>query len=85
MLLSFFRLSLAIRNVWPQHMNFKAFAVHKFILERKQEDMKHLLKGAAVAAVVLVALMVINMFCNMHGIHLDQTATGATSAVNLIK
>ena len=57
------------------------FAVHKFILERKQEAMKHLLKGAAVAAVVLVALMVINMFCNMHGIHLDQTATGATSAV----
>ena len=57
------------------------FAVHKFILERKQEDMKHLLKGAAVAAVVLVALIVINMFCNMHDIHLDQTATGATSAV----
>lgn len=41
--------------------------------------MKHLLKGAAVAAVVLVALIVINMFCNMHDIHLDQT--GATSAV----
>lgn len=27
MLLSFFRLSLAIRNVWPQHMNFKVFSV----------------------------------------------------------
>ncbi len=27
MLLSFFRLSLAIRNVWTQHMNFKAFSV----------------------------------------------------------
>ncbi len=57
------------------------FAVHKFILERKQEDMKHLLKGAAVAAVVLVALMVTNMFCNMHDIHLDQRATGTISAV----
>ena len=57
------------------------FAVHKFISERKQEDMKHLLKGVAVAVVVLVALMVINMFCNMHDIHLDQTATGTTSAV----
>ena len=57
------------------------FAVNKLILERKQEAMKHLLKGAAVAAVVLVALIVINMFCNMHDIHLDQTATGATSAV----
>ena len=57
------------------------FAVHKFILERKQEDMKHLLKGAAVAAVVLVALMAINMLCNMYDIHLDQTATGTISAV----
>ena len=57
------------------------FAVNKFILERKQEDMKHLLKGAAVAAVILVALMIINMFCNMHDIHLDQTATGTISAV----
>nr|WP_305139798.1 hypothetical protein [uncultured Acetatifactor sp.] len=43
--------------------------------------MKYLLKGAAVAAVVLVALMAINMFCNMYDIHLDQTATGTTSAV----
>ena len=57
------------------------FAVNKFILERKQEAMRHLLKGAAVAAVVLVVLMVINMFCNMHNIHLDQTATGTISAV----
>ena len=43
--------------------------------------MKDFLKGAAVAAVVLVALMVINMFCNMHDIHLDQTATATVSAV----
>ena len=32
MLLSFFRLSLAIRNVWPQHMNFKAFSVLYMLL-----------------------------------------------------
>ena len=32
MLLSFFRLSLAIRNVWPQHMNFKAFCVLYMLL-----------------------------------------------------
>lgn len=55
--------------------------VNKFILERKQEAMKHLLKGAAVAAVVLIALMVISIFCNMHDIHLDQTATGTIAAV----
>ena len=43
--------------------------------------MKHLLKGAAVAAVVLIALMVINIFCNRNDIHLDQTSTGTVSAV----
>lgn len=32
MLLSFFRLSLAIRNVWPQHMNSKAFSVLYILL-----------------------------------------------------
>lgn len=32
MLLSFFRLSFAIRNVWPQHMNFKAFSVLYILL-----------------------------------------------------
>ena len=57
------------------------FAVNKYILERKQEAMKHLLKGAAVAAVVLIVLMAINIFCNMHDIHLDQTVTGTVSAV----
>ena len=35
--------------------------VNKFILERKQEAMRHLLKGAAVAAVVWIALMIINI------------------------
>lgn len=32
MLLSFLRLSLAIRNVWPQHMNFKAFSILYLLL-----------------------------------------------------
>ncbi|MCI8281789.1 MAG: GHKL domain-containing protein [Lachnospiraceae bacterium] len=32
MLLSFFRLSLAIRNVWPQHMNFKEFSILYILL-----------------------------------------------------
>ncbi len=32
MLLSFFRLSLAIRNVWPQHMSFKAFSILYILL-----------------------------------------------------
>lgn len=32
MLLSFFRLSLAIRNVWPLHMNFKAFGILYMLL-----------------------------------------------------
>ncbi len=32
MLLSFFRLSLAIRNVWTQHMNFKGFSVLYILL-----------------------------------------------------
>ena len=32
MLLSFFRLSLAIRNVWPRHMNFKAFSMLYILL-----------------------------------------------------
>lgn len=43
--------------------------------------MKHLLKGAAVAVVILIILMVMNVFCNMHDIHLDPSATGAVSAV----
>lgn len=43
--------------------------------------MKHLLKGTAVTAVVLLALLAINVFCNMRGIHLDSVATGTMSAV----
>ena len=44
-------------------------------------NMKHLLKGIIVGAAVLIVSMVINIFCNMHDIHLDQTATGTISAV----
>lgn len=57
------------------------FVVNKFIWERKWKVMKHLLKGVAVTAVILIVLIVINIFCNMHDIHLDQTVTGTASAV----
>lgn len=43
--------------------------------------MKNLLKGTAVTAVVLIVLMAINVFCNMHDIHLDAVVTGTVSAV----
>lgn len=43
--------------------------------------MKHLLKGAAVTAVVLIVSMIIHIFCNMHDIHLNQTVTSTVSAV----
>lgn len=43
--------------------------------------MNHLLKGAGVTAVILIVLMIINVFCNMHNINLDSTVTGTMSAV----
>ena len=43
--------------------------------------MKHLLKGAAVTAVVLIVLMAIHVFCNMKEIQLDIVVTGTMSAV----
>ena len=43
--------------------------------------MKHLLKGVAVTAVIMIVLMAIHIFCNMHGIDLDPLMTGPTSAV----
>lgn len=43
--------------------------------------MKHFFKGAAVTVAVLIVLMVINVFCNMHGINLDSVSTGTLSAV----
>lgn len=43
--------------------------------------MKLLLKGAAVTVVILIVLLVINVFCNMHDIHLDPSMTGTVSAI----
>lgn len=43
--------------------------------------MKHFLKGAAVTAIIMIALIAINVFCNMHDINLDPLMTGPTSAV----
>ncbi|MDE7351949.1 MAG: hypothetical protein K2O06_02715 [Acetatifactor sp.] len=43
--------------------------------------MKHLLKGAAVVAIVLIVSLAIHLFCNMHGIELDSTVTGTMSAI----
>lgn len=43
--------------------------------------MKHFLKAAAVTAVVLIVLLVINIICNMNGIELDSVMTGTVSAV----
>ena len=43
--------------------------------------MKHLLKGAAVTVTILIVLIGINMFCNMHNISLDSVSTGTVSAV----
>lgn len=43
--------------------------------------MKNLLKGVAVTVGVLIVLIVINVFCNMHGINLDPIMTGPMSAV----
>ena len=43
--------------------------------------MKHLLKGAAVLVVILIASMAIHMFCNMNGIELNTVVTSTTSAV----
>lgn len=43
--------------------------------------MKNLLKGVAITVVVLIVLMVINVFCNMHDINLDPIKTGPISAV----
>lgn len=44
--------------------------------------MKHFLKAVAVVAVVIIVNMIINIICNMRGIDLNSTATGAVSAVS---
>ena len=50
-------------------------------MERKQEVMKNFLKGAAVAVVTLIVLIVINVICNMNGHELDSVSTGAVASV----
>ena len=43
--------------------------------------MKKLLKGAAVAVVIMIVLIVINMICNMNGHELDSVSTGVAASV----
>lgn len=50
-------------------------------MEREQEVMKNFLKGAAVTAVVLIVLIVINVICNMNGHELDSVSTGTVASV----
>ena len=56
---------------------------NKFILERKQEIMKHFLKGTAVVVVVTIVMMIINIIiniiCNKNGIDLNSTAMSMLS------
>lgn len=44
--------------------------------------MKHLLKGAAVMAAVIIVSLIIHIICNTHGVDLNSTVTGAVSAVS---
>lgn len=43
--------------------------------------MKHILKGAAIMAVVIIVNMIINIIGNMNGVDLNSTATATVSAV----
>lgn len=43
--------------------------------------MKHLLKGAATTAIVLVISLVVHVVCNVNGISLYTPTTGTLSAV----
>ena len=43
--------------------------------------MKNFLKGAAVAVVTLIVLIVINVICNMNGHELDSVLTGTVASV----
>lgn len=44
--------------------------------------MKNFLKGVAVAAIVLIVNLILNIICNKQGINLDSTVTGTVSAVS---
>ncbi|MCI8530252.1 MAG: hypothetical protein HFH82_14045 [Lachnospiraceae bacterium] len=43
--------------------------------------MKHFLKGAAVAVVILIVLMAINIICSMNGIEFNSVCTGTVSGI----
>lgn len=46
--------------------------------------MKNFLKGVAVAAIVLIVNLILNIICNKQGINLDSTATGTVSAISAL-
>ena len=56
-------------------------SANKFILERKQEDMKRFIKGAVVVVAIWIVLVVINVICNMNGHELDSVPSGTMAAV----
>ncbi len=46
--------------------------------------MKHFVKAAAVMAIVIIVNMIVSIICNMRGIDLNSTVTGAVSAVSAV-
>ncbi len=57
------------------------FAVNKFIYGKEAGSYEEFLKGAAVAVVTLIVLIVINVICNMNGHELDSVLTGTVASV----
>lgn len=49
--------------------------------KRRQEVMRHFLKGAAVVVVVIIIDMIVHIVCNMHGIDLSSVPHSALSAL----
>lgn len=58
-------------------------AVNKSIMERKQEVMKHFIKGAVVVVGITIVMMIIhiiiNIVCSKNGIDLNSTAMSMVS------
>lgn len=58
-------------------------AVNKSIMERKQEVMKHFVKGAVVVVgvtfVMMIMNIIVNIVCNRNGIDLNSTAMSMVS------
>lgn len=44
--------------------------------------MKHILKGAAVIAAVMIVSLTVNTICNINGVDLNSTVTGTVFAVS---